>query len=107
MPDWSAMFVPELSLAEVMARGTILFWSWVLNWASFRSKPLAFLTTAPPLTLFEHGKLDRANMRKALMTREELMQQLREGAGLDDLDQVSRVIMEGDGEVTIIKKEDD
>ncbi|RYE92414.1 MAG: DUF421 domain-containing protein, partial [Oxalobacteraceae bacterium] len=25
MPDWSNMFVPELSLFEVMARGTIMY----------------------------------------------------------------------------------
>ena len=25
MPDWSAMFVPELSLLEVIARGTIMY----------------------------------------------------------------------------------
>jgi uncharacterized membrane protein YcaP (DUF421 family) len=162
MPDWSAMFKPELSLFEVMARGTImylflfivmrfllkreggqvniadilvvvavvdgaqpafsgdaqsitesavfvltiLFWSWLLNWASFRFKPLAFLTAAPPMILFEDGKLNRKNMRKALLSREELFQQLREEGGVDDLGQVERIIMEGDGEMSVIKKED-
>jgi uncharacterized membrane protein YcaP (DUF421 family) len=162
MPDWSAMFTPELSLFEVVARGTImylflfsvmrfllkreggqvniadilvvvavvdgaqpafsgdaqsitesavfvltiLFWSWLLNWASFRFERLKFLTAAPPMTLFENGKLNRKNLRKALMSREELMQQVREEGGLDDLKQIDRIIMEGDGEVTVIKKED-
>ncbi len=45
-------------------------------------------------------------MRKALMSQEELMQQVREEGGLDDLKQIDRIIMEGDGEVTVIKKED-
>ncbi|AIT05778.1 hypothetical protein MC45_04440 [Sphingomonas taxi] len=161
MPDWSSMFKPELSLWEVIARGTImylflflvmrfllkreggqvniadilvvvavvdgaqpafsgdaqsitesavfvltiLFWSWVLNWASYHFKPLAFLTAAPPMVLVEDGKLNRANMRKALMNREELMQQLRE-EGVEDLELVHHVIMEGDGEISVIKKDD-
>jgi len=45
-------------------------------------------------------------MRKALMSREELMQQLREEGGVDDLSQVERIVMEGDGEVSVIKKQD-
>lgn len=161
MPDWTAMFSPELSLREVMLRGTImylflflvmrfllkreggavniadllvvvavvdgaqpaftgeaqsitesavfvltiLFWSWVLNWASFRFRFLKFLTSAPPLVLVTDGKLNRANMRRALMSREELMQQLRE-EGIEDLDKAHHVIMEGDGEISVIKKED-
>ena len=162
MPDWSAMFKPELSLLEVMARGTImylflflvmrfllkreggqvniadilvvvavvdgaqpafsgdaqsitesavfvltiLFWSWLLNWASFRFKRFAFLTAAPPMILFEDGRLQWKNMRKGLMSREELMQQLREEGGVDDLGQVERIVMEGDGEVSVVKKDD-
>lgn len=161
MPDWSTMFVPQLSLLEVVARGTIMylflfiamrfllkreggevniadllvvvavvdgaqpafsgdaqsitesvifvitvmFWAWVLNWASYRFRALRFLVAAPPMDLVRDGKLNRANMRRALMTKEELMQQLRE-EGVGSLDKVSRVIMEGDGQVSVVKKED-
>ena len=85
---------------------TIIFWAWLLNWASYRFRALRFLTMSPPLMLVEDGRLCRRNMRKALMSREELMQQVREEGGLDDLKQIDRIIMEGDGEVTVIKKED-
>ncbi|RVT90463.1 DUF421 domain-containing protein [Sphingomonas crocodyli] len=84
---------------------TILFWSWFLNWVSFRFESLKWLTASPPMTLVEDGRLCRANLRKALMTREELTQQLRE-EGIESLDRVHHVIMEGDGRISVIKKED-
>jgi uncharacterized membrane protein YcaP (DUF421 family) len=34
------------------------------------------------------------------------MQQLREEGGVEDLSLVHRAIMEGDGEISVIKKED-
>ena len=157
-PDWSKMFVPDLALAEVVLRGTImylllffmmrfllkrqggavniadllvvvavvdgaqpafsgdaqsitesvvfvltiLFWSWALNWVSFRFESLKFLTAAPPTILVADGRLCRAAMRRALITREELMQQLRE-EGVDDVARVKRAVLEGDGEISVVE----
>jgi len=58
------------------------------------------------MVLVEDGKLNRRNMRRALMSKEELMQQLREEGGVEDLDLIQRVVMEGDCEISVIKKED-
>jgi len=83
---------------------TIIFWAWLLNWASYRFRALRFLTMSPPLMLVEDGRLCRRNMRKALMTRDEMMQQLCE-EGVEDLSIVHQVMMEGDGQISVVKKD--
>ncbi|SFP92347.1 DUF421 domain-containing protein [Sphingomonas rubra] len=84
---------------------TVIFWSWLLNWLSWRFAALKWLTAAKPVVLIENGRFCRANMRRALMTTEELMQQLRE-EGVEDVGQVRHAMMEGDGEVSVVKYED-
>lgn len=84
---------------------TILFWSYFLNLLSYRILWLRFLTQAPPVVLVNEGKIDRAAMRRALMTREELMQQLRE-EGIEDLAKAHRVTLEGDGEISVVQTDD-
>ena len=83
---------------------TVIFWSYALNWLSFRFPALKFLTAAPPIVLVEDGRLCRANMRQMLMTREELLQQLRE-QGVENIEEVRHAIMEGDGQVSVIERE--
>jgi uncharacterized membrane protein YcaP (DUF421 family) len=80
---------------------TIIFWSYALNWASFRYPALRFLTAAPPLILIENGKLNRVNLRRVLMTREELDQQLRE-SGVENPADVRLAMMEGDGTISVV-----
>jgi len=54
------------------------------------------------LELVKNGQLQRDNMRQELITRGELMTQLRE-QGVERLDQVKSARIEGDGRVSVIK----
>lgn len=83
---------------------TIIFWAWALNWVSFRFPALKFLTAAPPTVLIKDGRMHRLNMRKALLTKEELLQQLRE-EGIADPEDVRLAMMEGDGQISVVRKE--
>jgi len=82
---------------------TVIFWSWLLNWLSFRFPRLKFLTAAPPAVLVKDGRLNRRAMRDALMTREELEQQLRE-QGVERVEDVRLAMLEGDGEVSVVAR---
>jgi uncharacterized membrane protein YcaP (DUF421 family) len=46
----------------------------------------------------------RQNMRKEMITTEELMSLLRE-QGVDSLDKVKKCYLEGDGHISVIKKD--
>ena len=88
----------------VVLIGTIVFWSYALQWASYHIPAIRKWVDPPPLLLVRHGKMNRRNMRKELITEEELMSQLRlQGAA--DLSQVKEAHMEGDGRVSVITYE--
>ncbi len=82
--------------------GTILFWSYMLDWAGYRFPAFERILRAPTLVLVENGKILRKNMKAELVTMEELMAQLRE-KGIEDCAQVKRACMEADGMISVIK----
>ncbi len=82
--------------------GIILFWSYTLEWAGHRFPAVERILRAPTLVLIENGKMHRKNMRTELITKEELMAQLRE-EGIEDCAQVKRASMEANGTISVIK----
>jgi len=93
-----------VSITEsVVFVGTIILWSYLLNWLSFRFPKLTWLTAAKPVLLVKDGRMRRANMRRVLMTKEELLQQLRE-QGVEDVEDVRLAMLEGDGQVSVVPR---
>lgn len=82
--------------------GTILFWSYLIEWAAHRFPKIERILHPPTLLLIKDGKMLRKNMKIELVTKEELMAQLRE-QGIDNCAQVKQACMEADGMISIIK----
>jgi uncharacterized membrane protein YcaP (DUF421 family) len=83
---------------------TIAFWDFVIDWASYRFPFLSTLGRAPPLQLVRDGKLMRRNMRKELVTLDELEGHFRK-QGIDNLADVKDAYMEGDGKISVVRRE--
>ena len=81
--------------------GTIVVWSFLLDWIAFRFPRLARFIHPKPLPLVKDGVMLRRNMRRELITEEELLSQLRQ-QGIEDLSGVQTVYMEGDGQFSVI-----
>ena len=81
---------------------TIAGWNWLFDWLAYRFTWVRRLLEAKPLTLVIDGKVNRRNMRKEMISLEELMATLREN-GVEKLEQVKRATMESDGEISVIK----
>lgn len=81
---------------------TILGWEYLIDWAQYRFPSLRPLLATPPLTLIENGRVDRANLRKEMLTEDELRSQLREKDVLE-FSQVKLAKLEGDGRLSVIK----
>lgn len=81
--------------------GTVMAWSYGLQWLSFKVPRLEFLINSPKVKLIENGKLLRRNMRSELVTDEELMALLR-SQGIDDPKQVKAAYIEGSGDISVI-----
>ncbi len=85
---------------------TIIFWNFMLDWLAFRSSFFAWLANPPPLPLVKNGQMLRRNMRQELITADELMSQARQ-QGIDKIEDVKSACLEGNGEVSFVKKEPD
>ncbi len=82
---------------------TIIFWNYAFDWLSFKSSWFGRLIEPPPLPLVKDGNMLRRNMRRELITEDELMTQLRE-QGLDDLSKVKEAYIESDGRISVIER---
>ncbi|HEY3473683.1 MAG TPA: YetF domain-containing protein [Anaerolineales bacterium] len=90
--------------AGLILVSTILFWSYSFDWLGFQFVWFRKLTEPPPLPLIKDGKLLRKNMRRELITEDELKSQIRE-QGLEDWEQVKEAFMESDGHISILPSE--
>ena len=86
--------------------GTIAGWNWLLDMLAFHFPALRRIVEAKPLPLVKNGKALRRNLRKEMISMEELMAVLHHH-GLEKLDQVKAATMESDGEISIVKFEGD
>lgn len=83
--------------------GTIVFWNYLLDWLCYRFPAFEQVLQPRPLLLVKDGRMLLNNMRRELLTREELLGRIRE-EGLEDLKAVKRAYMESDGKISVIKK---
>ena len=99
----NAMASDYHSLTEgVVLVATIFAWNYGLDWLAFRFPAMRRLLSPPPLLLVENGRIHRRNLRAEMISRADLAEYLRE-QGIDDVSQVSRCYLEGDGHVSVIK----
>ncbi|KQT28464.1 hypothetical protein ASG57_16885 [Bradyrhizobium sp. Leaf396] len=156
MIDWSSILIPQNSIAEVVLRGTliyfllffilrlflnrqsgavgipdllvvvliveattdalgrnesvteaailistVMFWSYGLQWLAYHVPALEILTTSPKVKLVERGRMLRRNMRKELVTEDELKSLLRT-QGVEDLNMVKLACLESSGDISVI-----
>ena len=123
--DWKSLFVPGGSLAEIALRGavmylalfcmfrllprrhigllgTILLLDYAIDWLDFRF-PALRLNAPRPEPLVIDGRLVRSTLDRQKITEEELIEQLRE-QGVEDLRDIARAYMEGDGHISVIRR---
>ena len=82
---------------------TIIGWSFTLDWLGFHVPAMERLVHPPALPLIENGHL-RGNLRRQFITEEELQSQLRR-EGIEDVAQVKKAYIEGDGSISVIRRD--
>ena len=81
---------------------TIFTWNYALDWLSYRSRFVYWLLHPPPLLLIREGQIQFRNLRSELITRSDLLQQLRE-QGVEEVTEVKKCFLESDGRMSIIR----
>jgi uncharacterized membrane protein YcaP (DUF421 family) len=158
--DWKRMFVPEMSLPEILIRGvliylalclllrvilkreagkmslsdlllvtlvagvcrnplvrdaysitdgilvvmTVLFTGYAVDWLYYHVSWIHALLHSPPVPLIHDGEILRDNLRNELLTEDRLQAKLR-GKGVREPAEVADAWMEGEGKISVIKKD--
>jgi uncharacterized membrane protein YcaP (DUF421 family) len=91
------------SITEGLFLVAVIFgWDYALEWLSYRYPPIHRLIHPPALPLVRDGRLLLRNLRSEMLTVDDLKEQLRE-QGVEDIAQVKRAFLEGDGRMSVIK----
>ena len=84
---------------------TIFFWSWLLDFLAVYVPRLRPFISAGPRVLVKNGQIDHRNLRRELMTEDDLLAQLRLH-DVHDLNLVRQACVEGDGQLSVHKMRD-
>ena len=100
----SSMILAKVPLAEgAGALAVIILLQYLLAWGVKESKVLEKAINSSPTLVFYQGKFLKDAMDKEVLTQEEIYAEIRKYRMLD-VDQVEAVVMELNGELTVIKK---
>ena len=92
-------FIPVIGACFV-----IVLFHRLLGWIISRSGRFARIIEGDKILLFENGEFIGANIRKALVCREDIMQGVRKSALTDDMAKIDRIYMERNGDISAIRK---
>jgi len=93
------------SLTEgVIVVTTIFGWNYALDWLAYRFRLVHWLLHPPPLLLVRNGQLQHRNLRSEVITKEDLLAQLRE-QGVEEVASVKKCFLESDGKLSVIRNE--
>lgn len=100
----NAMADSYKSVADgILLVAVIVFWAWLFDWLGFRFRAIERFVKPPKLPLIENGQPRWDNMRRELVTLEELRSQLRL-QGIDEITDVRQAFMEPDGRISVVDR---
>jgi uncharacterized membrane protein YcaP (DUF421 family) len=82
---------------------TIGAWNYGLDWAAYHFKPVRRLVEGQPMPLIRDGKLLRRNLRRELLTLDDLNSALREH-GVEKVEDVKLAVMESGGQISVVSR---
>ncbi len=102
----NAMVGPDTSLAGgLVAAGVLVGWHAVIDRLRLSNRGVAKLLAGEGIMLVHHGKALATHLARAGLTRDELLQALREH-GVASIEDVMLAVLEPDGSVSVIRNDD-
>jgi uncharacterized membrane protein YcaP (DUF421 family) len=81
---------------------TIAGWNLLLDWLTYRFEAMRKLLEPRPLLLVRNGRLQHRNLRRQLVSHEDLMAKLRDH-GIEQLSEIKAAYMESGGEISVLR----
>ena len=82
---------------------TIVGWEYLLDWLAWRFPPTRPYLKPASLTLIRDGRLITQNLRKEMITEDELKSQLREQS-VESYEDIKLATLEGGGRLSVLKR---
>jgi uncharacterized membrane protein YcaP (DUF421 family) len=82
---------------------TIVAWDYFFDWLAFRFVSLRPILHPRALLLIRDGRVQWRNLRQQMISKEELMGELRE-QGVENIEDVRYSYMESDGHISVVQK---
>lgn len=76
----------------------------LLSWVVVKRPTFSKLFEGDKILLYHNGDFINTNMNKALVCKEDVMQGIRKTASTNDLNNIEKIYMERNGEISVIKK---
>jgi uncharacterized membrane protein YcaP (DUF421 family) len=96
-----------ISIADALILGgTLIFWDWLIDYLSYHSPRFYRLVHPRPLPIILNGKIIRKNVRKELLTQQDIEQEMQL-QGIDDMRKIERATVQPNGAISFITKKDD
>lgn len=93
------------SIGDAVLLVTVLITcNYTLDWLAYRFPSVERIIQPRALPLVKNGQIQWRNMRRELITKDELFSHLRE-QGISDLSEVKQAMIESDGRISVLKKE--
>lgn len=89
--------------AALIAMTTFVAMSYIVNFLTFKSKKLERVVEGGPCLLVHNGEILWRNMRKEMITKEELMSAIRQSGGLS-IANIHVAMVEANGTISVINK---
>jgi uncharacterized membrane protein YcaP (DUF421 family) len=97
----------DVALADgAVAMGLLISLQFIITWTSVRFSWVRRLVTGEPLMLLYQGEYLPNSLRKARVTKAEVLSAIR-GSGVSDVAAVQAVVLETDGSLSVVKREAD
>jgi uncharacterized membrane protein YcaP (DUF421 family) len=84
---------------------TIVGWDYLFDYLGFRFPVMNKILRPRALLLIKDGRIQKRNLRTEMISKEELLGELRE-QGVDDVKDVKESYMESDGHISVVKKDE-
>ena len=96
----ASAFLPVIATCTV-----IVLLHRLLGWLIAHNRIISRIIEGNKMTLYQDGHFISQSMDKALVCEEDVMQGVRKSALTENLDQVDKIYMERNGDISAIKKE--
>lgn len=101
----NAMVGPDTSLLGGLVAASVLFFiNMVLKRIKYRFPIFKKFMEGEPIILVYKGVINKTNCRKVGITEDEILETIREH-GSDSVDEVNSVILEADGNISVVSNE--